>query len=629
MRCEGRIRTATEPPLRVRSQGEPAKPWLGPVDHDRSGKRLFDTIDMRGDGVRRPHHGARGANGAGSWADRDRTRGVRDRPSAALGQATSNGSLTQPLPGAPRAPAAMGGGWLRHLRLGAARTLAAHADVAVQVLLLAAIGIVTATNLLHWPDTQFDEGTYVSYAWAVQHGALANYTYGYGHPPLGWLLIFVWTWASTLVGHESFSIDAARQLMLVISLISCSLLYTLARRLGIGRVFAAAGVIVFALSPIALFYHRQVLLDNPAIAWALAAFVLARTPRRRLWAFAASGACFAASVLSKETTLVLLPALFLAAFQNTDRRTRRYCVTLFVSFFVLLGLAYPLYAALKGELLPGRGHVSLLGEAVVQLISRQSTGSILNPHSQTRAIVTAWLQLDPWLLGGAIVLLPIAFVRRSTRSIALAFVIGLVMVVRPGYLPNMYVLALLPFGALVLAGSLDALWRFTAARGRGPLTVAASALTLCGLTGLAVFHVAPRWVRADRTAMTLRQDAARRAAERWIVEHVGRDKRLIVSDDFWVYLVEHGFDHQAVRGGFYSRTVVFYWPLDYDPAVKRRFPDGWRDFDYVVSVQGMRNTLNQTPTTAAALVHSRVVASFGRGAARIEIRAIDRPAPPG
>lgn len=527
-------------------------------------------------------------------------------------------------------------------------TVAAHADIAIQAVLLAGIAVVTATNIMHWPDSQFDEGTYVGNAWAVQHGALSNYTYGYGHPPLGWLLIFLWTSLSGLIAHGSFSIDTGRELMLVISLVSGSLLFILARRLGIGRAFAALAMLLFALSPLALFYHRQVLLDNAAIGWALAAFVLARTPGRRLWAFAASGACFAVSVLSKETALVLFPALFLAAFQNTDRRTRRYCLALFISFFALVALAYALYAVLKGELLPGRGHVSLVGEAIVQLFTRQSTGSIFNPGSQTHAIVAAWLALDPWLLGAAAVLLPIAFARRSTRSIALALVIGVVMVVRPGYLPNMYVLALLPFAALIVAGGADAIWRFatTPRRGRswpseGPArasigsvaasfsygaAVIVSALALGTLTALGVLRVAPRWVQADRTAMTVRQDGPRRAAERWLLEHVGHDKRLIVSDDFWIYLVEHGFDHHAVHGGFYSRTVVFYWPLDYDPAVKRRFPDGWRDFDYIVSVQGMRSTVNQTPTASAALIHSRVVARFGSGITRIEIRAIETTA---
>jgi hypothetical protein len=168
--------------------------------------------------------------------------------------------------------------------------------------------------------------------------------------------------------------------MLVVSVISSWLVFTLARRLGIGRPFAAGAVILFAFSPVGLFFQRLVLLDNFAVAWALAAFVLAMSPRRRLWAFAGSGACFAACVLSKETALVLLPALLLAAIQNSDHRSRRYGVTLLASFFGLIALSYPLYATLKGELFPGSGHVSLIGEAIVQLFTRKSSGSILDPH---------------------------------------------------------------------------------------------------------------------------------------------------------------------------------------------------------------------------------------------------------
>ena len=117
--------------------------------------------------------------------------------------------------------------------------MAAHADAALQVVLLAVVGVVLVTNLSHWPANQFDEGTYVSNAWALQHGKLAPYTYSYGHPPLVWLLIAGWTWATGIFGHAGYSIDGARGFMVVVNLVSCSLLYTLARRLGIARAFFA------------------------------------------------------------------------------------------------------------------------------------------------------------------------------------------------------------------------------------------------------------------------------------------------------------------------------------------------------------------------------------------------------
>jgi cellulose synthase/poly-beta-1,6-N-acetylglucosamine synthase-like glycosyltransferase len=568
-----------------------------------------------------------------------------------LGAMPANGSASLSPGGLPAVLARPGSGRLRGVRALLGRFAGSRVDVVVLLVVLMGVGIAQATNMLHWPGAQFDEGTYVGNAWAIQErGALAFYTYTYGHPPLAWILIFLWTWASGIFGHGGYSLAAGREAMFAVSMVSCWLVYILARRLAMGPVFAAGAVILFALSPIGLFFHRAVLLDNPATAWALAAFVLALSPRRNLWSFAGSGACLAASALSKETTLVLLPALVVAAAQNLDRGTRRYCMTLFVCLLGLLGLAYPLYATLKGELLPGSGHVSLFGTLMDMLFLRQGTGSVLNPHSIAHGTVTFWLNLDPWLLGGALLLVPVAVARRKTRAIAFAFVIQVVMILRPGYLPGMYVTAMLPFAALIVAGSAETLWRFAigehprrrrpagqawwrviGSRAAGLLTavaIGACGLAVGALAATAAFVVAPRWVQADRAAMTVRLDGPQRAAERWLLQNVGHDQRLIVTDEFWVYLITHGFDSHRMRGGFSSRTVISYWPLDKDPAVKRYFPHGWRDFDYIVSTQDMRNTAIYTPNTAQALQRSRVVARFGSGGPRIEVRAIDRAGPP-
>jgi glycosyltransferase XagB len=574
-----------------------------------------------------PSPAAGNGHGNGSVRHVDRLFGdVQREPLwARLGAVSTNGAASLPLPNG--LVAGLGGSRFREVPLRLRTALVAHADLLVLLALLVGIGLVQGTNMLHWPNTQFDEGTYVGNAWAVEHGALAPYTYSYGHPPLAWLLIALWTWAHGIFSDGSYSLDTGRQLMFVVTLVSCSLLFILARRLDMGRAFAAAAVLLFALSPVALYYHRAVLLDNVAIAWVLAAFVLALSPRRRLWACAGSGACFALSVLSKETTLVLLPALFFAAARNSDQRTRRYCLTLFVSLFGLIAVTYPLFAALKGELLPGEGHVSLVGYTIVQLFTRKPTGSLFDPESETHAIVNYWLHLDPWLLGAGLVLAPIALARRSTRAVALAYVIQVVMVLRPGYLPNMYVLGLLPFAALIVAGTSDMLWRGSRATS-SPTRAWLARAAIAGMALVLVFAVAPRWIGTDRHATSVKLDGPRRAAEHWLVENIGHDERVIVGDEFWIHLVENGFDHSPVRGGFFSRHVVVYWPLDYDPAVKRRFPGGWRDFDYVVSTEAVRSTTEQTPTTRRALQHSHVIAQFGEGAQRIEVRAIGGRRPP-
>ncbi|HEV3281837.1 MAG TPA: glycosyltransferase [Acidimicrobiales bacterium] len=533
-------------------------------------------------------------------------------------------------------------GRLRRMIVG---RMAKSVDVVVQIPLLIGVGLVQMTNAIHWPGVLFDEGTYVGNAWAVGHrGELAFYTYTYGHPPLGWLFITLWTSVGGLFGHGAYSLDGARELMGVVTIVSCSLLYTLARRLHLNPLFAAGAVLLFALSPLALFFHRGVLLDNFATAWAIAAFMLARSPKRHLWAFAGSGACFAASVLSKETTLVILPALLLAAFQNTDSRTRRYCMTLLISSFLLVALGYPLYATLKGELVPGAGHVSLFGAWITMLFTRGGTGNVLNPHSLAHGTVTFWLSQDFWLVGAGLIFSPIALVFRNSRAIALAFLIQIAIILRPGYLPAMYVIAILPFAALIVASSLQSLWRFTIGKHPRPLrvpgaatwrrvvsrlaalltpvAVVASAVAIVLSAVVATLYVAPRWARADHAAVTLPLDGPELATEQWLLAHVGHQQRVIVTDDIWVYLIQHGFDSQPVRGGFNSPTVVSYWPLDKDPAVTRYFPDGWREFDYIVSNAAMRDTATFVPNTEQALAHSRLVAGFGQGGQRMEIRAI-------
>jgi hypothetical protein len=494
----------------------------------------------------------------------------------------------------------------------------AHAlSLGIAAVLLIVVGVVVGTGIGRYPGFSDDEGTYVAQAWAVRaHGTLAHYTYWYDHPPLGWLTLAAASWILGPLLHSGSAVGDGRAVMLLPALVSAALVFVLARRLGVRRPFAAGAVLLFALSPLAVSYLRMVFLDNFATPWVLGAFVLAASPNRRLWAYAGSGACFAAAVLSKETSFIVLPGLILALMQGVDRRTRSFCVTAFATMLGLLVVAYPLFALLKGELLPGAGHVSLLEAAAFQLAGRASTGSALQAGSLSHQLVAGWLAADPWLLGLGIAALPVGLWVRRLRPVALALLVMVVMALRPGYLPQPYVIALLPFCAVVAMGALDAGWtRIRTDRLGQALFILAAVLGVS-------LAIGPRWSAGDRLAM--HGDATRPVlqAERWVQSHINHRARILVDDTFYVNLVSSGF---APRFG-----AVWFYKLDFttnlDPQVLRHLPGGWRSFDYVLSSNVIRSALAHNPGSLSqvrqALAHSTMVATFGSGPNHVEVRRI-------
>lgn len=496
--------------------------------------------------------------------------------------------------------------------------------------LLALVGFVNAVNMYRSPGRFDDEGTYVAQAWAVVHWhELAHYTYWYDHPPLGWLQVALWTWLTPFL-HAPNAVGTGRQLLLVVTVVSSGLLYVVARRLGIARVFALLGTAAFGLSPLAVHYHRMVFLDNLVTPWLLAALALALSPRRRLAAHAGAGVCFAVAVLTKETTLLLAPFVLYLLVQQVDRRIRRYSIAVTGTLFVLVASGYVLYALLKNELLAGAGHVSLEFALRFQLLGRASNGSVFDPTSAAHDTVHQWLALDPWLLGAALALVPVCLVRRPMRPVAAALAFLVAMMLRPGYLPNPYLIGLLPLAALCVAGGTDALWswrpgarravtsRARPARLGWTLVSLVSPLLALGVLGASVNVVKP-WTAGDRRLMHYDEDRPVRLAEDWVYTHVRPTSRVLVDDALWLDLVNRGWDPH--------RGVVWNLKVDSDPAVANLYPDQppgqkWRDFDYLVETETIRATAATLTNTQGFTDHSDIVAAWGSGHDLVNIRRI-------
>jgi hypothetical protein len=496
--------------------------------------------------------------------------------------------------------------------------------ISPSLMVLSILLVLTATlrlvNLTGAPARVDDEGTYVAQAYAMTRwGELAHYTYWYDHPPVGWLQLAAW---SLLAGPDAGSnaVASARYLMVIVSVLTAALLWALSRRLRLSTWASGGAVALFALSPLAIALGRQVYLDNIAVTWMLAAFVLMCSPQRRLSAMFGAAVCFGVAILTKETTVLLVPAGAWLVWTRTAHETRRYALAVFASVVAVVLISYPLLAAVRGELLPGPGHVSLLDGLRFQLWQRDPGGTILDPYSLKRHTLGGWVHLDPVL---TLLAVPAAvaglFVQRL-RPIAIGLVVLIAVVARPGYLPVPLIMTALPLIALLIAGCTEVAIRHLAkvaesdaAPARHHLPGRGGAMAAASLAAVGVLLVSFTLTLWGPTLMDLtddEQDAPMQQAQAWIKDNVPVSDRLIVDDALWVDLVREGRDR---------RNVVWAYKVDTDQEVQNWSPLGWRNYDWVVSTPSMRANMPKQGVLTDAVQASQPAAVFGSGGDRIEM----------
>jgi 4-amino-4-deoxy-L-arabinose transferase-like glycosyltransferase len=497
-----------------------------------------------------------------------------------------------------------------------------------------AVLLVQGWNIAGYPTVFDDEGTYLAQAWAIDHGiGMAPYTYWFDHPPLGWIQIAALAWIPSLLFHgpSVIVVAYARIVMLPFTAASSILVYVLARRMALQRWAAALAVVLFGLSPLSVTLQREIFLDNIAVTWMLAALVFAYSPRKHLWHHIASGLCAGVAILSKETMIIVLPALIYALWVNVSgSTTRKYSFVGFAGAFGLLAVQYPLYAILKGELYQPNNKVSLYTGIVYQL-TRQGSGSIFNPSSNGYLILHNWLYYDPVLITAGTVSVILALAVRRLRPIAIAGVILTLAAIRPtGYLPAMYIIQMLPFFALGVAGMVDqavsfivrykarpALWQKIARLGL---------VAICVVT--AVVYVTPKWLSRDSDADTLDYNQGYAEAAAWFaknVPHPGHD-RVVLDDTLWLNMINDGFKA--------SRYDIYFFKLDVDPDVDNALPGvlgdvngqfvdtKWKSITYVFETPYLYDNATEgaIPIAYDALQHSKVVWSYGTGGPNVELQ---------
>src|SRR5215472_16370122 len=340
-----------------------------------------------------------------------------------------------------------------------------------RVLLLISLitGVIShGYHLFLYPLYVTDEGIYMQQAWSVlREGQLSPYTYSYDHAPAGWLVIAAWV---SILPHQfqafGNSINTGRILMLIVHVASVFLLFQSTRRLSGSISAAVVACFLFNLSPLAVFYQREVLLDNLLVFWLLLSLYLATSDDRRIITPLLSGLALGVCVLTKENAIFFVPVVgFLLYGKVRQRSNYRFAL----GFWLFTGLAiisqYFLYAVLKNELLPSHlnfnlntapaDHVSLLYSIWWQL--HRSQGSILDLHSYFWVILDIWLAKDGFILvagiGALFLNLLIGVQNRRHQGFLIAALLAAsyaFYIVRGSDMLEFYVVPLIPFLAMNL-----------------------------------------------------------------------------------------------------------------------------------------------------------------------------------
>src|SRR5260370_21222322 len=194
----------------------------------------------------------------------------------------------------------------------------AHIDSLLLVISLIAGALTHGFNLFNYPLYVTDEGIYIQQAWSVLREArLWPYTYFYDHAPAGRIAIASWV-ALLPTQFQTFgsAIDTGRALMLLVHVLSTFLLYRVTARLSGSTLAAVIAAFFFNVSPLAIFYQRQLLLDNLMVTWMLLSLYLVtsgsdwRRGDMRIVAAMLSGMTFGVAVLNKQNTVFFFPVQF-------------------------------------------------------------------------------------------------------------------------------------------------------------------------------------------------------------------------------------------------------------------------------------------------------------------------------
>ncbi|MFL5624317.1 MAG: ArnT family glycosyltransferase [Ktedonobacteraceae bacterium] len=471
-----------------------------------------------------------------------------------------------------------------------------------------------AINMFYYPHYEQDEGTYMMYAWAVTHGSIDPYPYGYGHPPFAWIQIAAWV--KFTGGFFTFgnAIDSGRVLMLLFA-VGCSLLvYQIARCLGANLSACLLAMVIFSLSPLSITFQREVLLDNVATFWFLLTVYLLVVRKSHLLYTVSAGISFGFALLSKEVLIVLLPVLIYIVWLYSARFQRTFALTAFTYVVVACGSAFVLMATLKGELFPynwhlpwdHHQHLSLIDTYMTQAKRGQSDGSIIDSWN-------AWIKADPLLIvfgiAAPIFNLIAGWWNRRYLFLSLFAISFWLLLIRGGVVFAFYIIPLIPLIALNIVLALNSLVRWLGRLVRFELV---GVLLIFGVLAAIIPYDVQHSLN-PYNLFTQRPSLVQTQAVTWIRAHVPHRAMIVINSNIFTDLHEQG--SAGVGDGTTYPYAHVYWFVALDPSLHDTLlKNNWDRIDYIVIDSEMLNDIQhyggEMDLIKTALAHSVLRVEF-------------------
>jgi 4-amino-4-deoxy-L-arabinose transferase-like glycosyltransferase len=488
--------------------------------------------------------------------------------------------------------------------------LPAWMEAIVVTLGLLAAFAAHAFNVFYFPHFELDEGTYMASAWAIIHGLITPYPYGYGHPPLGWIQIAAWIQLTGGFFTFGNAIDSGRILMLFYAS-GCSLLvYLLIRRFEGSRSAALLALVLFSLSPISIIYQRQVFLDNIGTFWLLLALYLIVVSESRLLYIVGAAICFGISMLSKEIFVLFIPGMIYAVWLHTTRFQRKFSLVAFTYTIIAIGSSFVLMAVLKGELFPAgmfpwdqHPHLSLLDTFFQQAQRSQSEGSFAVSWA-------AWTASDSLLMAFSIVAtlfnLIVGWWKRRQLLLALLAISFWALLVRGGVIFPFYIIPLLPLVAFNATAAISTMLMWVGKLTR--LDVIRVVLLFAVIIAIVFYDVKQAGGYSNQKPAVAQTEALL-----WISNHIPRRSVLVINSYFYTDLHETG--GAGVGHGTIYPYAHIYWNVAYDPELHNGLlKNDWRRIDYIVTdpdmLKDIRTRGGPMLILDQALNHSVLLAKF-------------------